>query len=197
MIRESICSFCDIKFHWDTKKNKTRKYCCHKCSSDAAILTEEKKEKLYIKRYEENVIRNEVGCWGYKRPVMKKGYIEIRAGGKRKLGHRLAWEMANGKITSGKFILHHCDTPICTKISHLYEGSIKQNTKDCIDRGRFKYPPRIKRIPITKEMSKVYEKSICVRCSKTFLFDKYSAAGRYCSKNCYFNRNKNITLALK
>jgi hypothetical protein len=190
MIKELICSFCKIQFKWDTNTSRTRKYCCHKCSSEASILTDEQKEKLYIERYEKNVIKNEIDCWGYKRPVMKKGYIEIKAGGKRKLGHRLAWEMVYGKVNPGKFILHHCDNPVCTKISHLYEGTIKQNTNDCINRGRFKYPSRNKRILISKEKSKSYKKSDCIRCKKSFFYDIYSAVGRFCSKNCFFKRNK-------
>jgi hypothetical protein len=189
MIKESLCSFCKKKFEWDTNINTIRTFCSHKCSTNFNIITEEKREILYRKRYEENVIRNENGCWGWKGHLMKKGYIEIRVAGKRKLGHRLAWEMHYGKVSKGKYILHHCDTPVCSKISHLYEGTLKNNARDCINRGRFKYPI-YKPEPIPKEKSKIYMKSECIKCNKSFFFDRHSAVGRYCSKNCYFKRNK-------
>jgi hypothetical protein len=32
--------------------------------------------------------------------------------------------------------LHTCDRPACVKQDHLYEGTPKDNMRDCIDRGR-------------------------------------------------------------
>ena len=50
--------------------------------------------------------------------------------------HRVAWELVNGPIPKGGWILHHCDNPICVRPSHLYLGTPKDNARDRELRGR-------------------------------------------------------------
>jgi hypothetical protein len=51
--------------------------------------------------------------------------------------HRLAWELANGPIPDGLWVLHHCDNPPCVRVEHLYLGTGMDNSRDTIQRGRF------------------------------------------------------------
>lgn len=68
---------------------------------------------------------------GYGRCAVKRFGVNIR------LTHRLAWIDHHGRLPEpGKFILHHCDNPPCMNVEHLYEGTIKENSRDMVLRGR-------------------------------------------------------------
>jgi len=60
-------------------------------------------------------------CW--------KGNDHVRA-------HRLAWELANGPILEGLWVLHHCDNPPCCNPRHLFLGTAKDNRQDDMRKGR-------------------------------------------------------------
>lgn len=71
------------------------------------------------------------------------GYCNDDGYGRRKINgvtwliHRLMWTLVNGKIPKGKLILHSCDNPPCINPEHLFVGTSKDNTTDCITKGRF------------------------------------------------------------
>ena len=48
----------------------------------------------------------------------------------------MAYEVFNGSIPAGAFVLHRCDNPPCVNPTHLYLGDAKQNARDRDDRGR-------------------------------------------------------------
>jgi hypothetical protein len=50
--------------------------------------------------------------------------------------HRAMWELKHGKIPKGMCVCHHCDTPLCVRISHLFLGSISDNNKDMAAKNR-------------------------------------------------------------
>lgn len=52
------------------------------------------------------------------------------------LVHRIAWEHFHGPIPDGLWVLHHCDTPACFEIDHLYLGTHQDNMNDMHARGR-------------------------------------------------------------
>ena len=57
--------------------------------------------------------------------------------------HRLAWILAHGEITSGVVICHHCDTPACVNVDHLFAGMQVDNVADAISKGRM--PQNVRR----------------------------------------------------
>jgi hypothetical protein len=56
---------------------------------------------------------------------------------KKQLISRLIWELDHGPIPRGMLVLHRCDNPSCIKPSHLFLGTDKDNTQDCLRKGRF------------------------------------------------------------
>lgn len=54
------------------------------------------------------------------------------------LAHRAAWELANGPIKDGLFVLHKCDNPRCCNSGHLFLGTQSDNAKDMWAKGRAK-----------------------------------------------------------
>lgn len=79
---------------------------------------------------------HEHGCWTWTGPTIKKGYG--RWG--RVLAHRFSWSLANGPIPDGKWVLHHCDNPPCVNPAHLYIGTVVENVRDMVARGRNHVP---------------------------------------------------------
>jgi hypothetical protein len=82
-------------------------------------------------------VREDVsGChlWTGARNVW--GYGRLHVGGKMLAAHRVAWELANGPIPDGMWVLHHCDVRDCVNPAHLYLGTHRQNVRDMIERGR-------------------------------------------------------------
>jgi hypothetical protein len=75
-------------------------------------------------------------CWLWTAARDKGGYGLLTVNGTMMKAHRIAWELANGPIPDGLWVLHHCDTPACCRVSHLYLGTHSQNVRDMVDRGR-------------------------------------------------------------
>lgn len=78
-------------------------------------------------------------CWLWLGRKGRAGYGRFQAGGKGspQVGaHRYAYELANGPIPPGMFVLHSCDNPPCVNPAHLSVGTPKENTSDMIRKGR-------------------------------------------------------------
>ena len=71
------------------------------------------------------------GCWLWiAGGDSETGYGRIRAGGRgttQLLAHRAAWELTNGPVPDGLWVLHHCDTPRCVRPDHLFLGDHADN----------------------------------------------------------------------
>lgn len=66
----------------------------------------------------------------------KPRYKRLALSGKRRMAHRMIWELNNGPIPAGLCICHHCDNPSCLNIDHLFLGTYKDNVHDMIAKGR-------------------------------------------------------------
>lgn len=74
-------------------------------------------------------------CWVWTGDRHRQGYGFWYAGG-RQLAHRASYEMANGPVPDGLYILHRCDNPPCVRPDHLYAGTQRQNMLDDLQRRR-------------------------------------------------------------
>ena len=89
--------------------------------------------------YNGEVIKNKDGCWGWIGTKKKNGYAIVSFNSKEQLAHRFSYENFIGEIPKNMFVCHHCDNPECSNPEHLFLGTPKDNTQDCINKGRFIY----------------------------------------------------------
>ena len=80
-------------------------------------------------------------CWIWEGTINPNGYgiMSLYRDGKQRniLIHRLAWELVNHRHMSPSLgALHHCDTPRCCNVWHLYPGTQKDNMRDAYHRNR-------------------------------------------------------------
>lgn len=79
------------------------------------------------------------GCWLWTGAVKELGYGVIGLG-RRQDGtakaHRVAYELYKGEIPEGGNVLHSCDVPSCVNPAHLRVGTLSENMRDCVKRGR-------------------------------------------------------------
>ena len=90
-------------------------------------------ERLFGRCYE-----TENGCWEWNGHTTPNGYGKMRYNSIEEYTHRLAWEVAEGPVPEGKYILHHCDNPRCCNPEHLYLGAQLDNIRDIFERNRWR-----------------------------------------------------------
>lgn len=79
-------------------------------------------------------------CWEWTAGT-SHGYGSFGVGGRAAghvAAHRFSWELVNGPVPAGLFVLHHCDNPPCVNPAHLYAGTSADNVRDMVTRGRAK-----------------------------------------------------------
>jgi hypothetical protein len=92
-----------------------------------------------IARFWSKIVRHDDGCWSWI-GATRNGYGVINIRGTVTYAHRLMYELTHGEIQDGRFVLHHCDNPPCSRPDHLYSGTQFQNLADMTSRGRRRKP---------------------------------------------------------
>ena len=77
-------------------------------------------------------------CWEWI-IVPKCEYGKFWSNGKHVYAHRFSWELVNGEIPDGLFVLHKCDNRSCVNPEHLFLGTCQDNTNDMINKGRMEH----------------------------------------------------------
>jgi len=89
-------------------------------------------------RFLEKVLKTK-RCWFWTACKAEKGHGIIQ-GPHRKghiRAHRLSWEIHNGRIPKGLWVLHKrfCNTSSCVNPKHLYLGTVLENNRDLMASG--------------------------------------------------------------
>lgn len=76
-------------------------------------------------------------CWVWIASKLVKGYGQFAiARSKNELAHRVSFVIAHDRGPVGGVVRHHCDNPSCVRPSHLREGTLLDNNRDQVLRGR-------------------------------------------------------------
>jgi len=81
-------------------------------------------------------VRKSDGCWEWTAKRNRKGYGDVRYQRKMQGAHRVAWQLTYGPIPKRRLVCHHCDNPSCVRPDHLFLGTEKDNSDDCVRKGR-------------------------------------------------------------
>jgi hypothetical protein len=83
-----------------------------------------------------DVVRKPSGCYEFVGKLNGHGYGVIYYDGKQRTAHRLSWALMNGEIPEDMCICHKCDNRSCVRSDHLFLGTLADNTRDMISKGR-------------------------------------------------------------
>ena len=86
----------------------------------------------------DRVIKRASGCIEWAGPLDKDGYGQAYDPKTQliKRAHRISWQNVNGEIPAGLCVLHTCDNPKCVNTDHLFLGTVSDNNKDRMLKGR-------------------------------------------------------------
>jgi len=75
-------------------------------------------------------------CWEWTAAKQGQGYGQFHINRVASLAHKISYELCNGPIHKGMFVLHDCDNRPCVNPKHLFLGTHLDNVRDMIDKGR-------------------------------------------------------------
>lgn len=75
-------------------------------------------------------------CWLWTGAASRQGYGQLLFKRKNEKAHRLSWQLHNGAIPEGVWVLHKCDVKKCVRPDHLFLGTRLDNVRDMIAKGR-------------------------------------------------------------
>lgn len=76
-------------------------------------------------------------CWEFTGGISKSGYGAFWLNGKTVSAHKVSYLMFNGRIPNDQLIRHICDNKKCVNPEHLILGTVSDNAKDAVERGRW------------------------------------------------------------
>ena len=94
------------------------------------------RKMMFAKKY----TVTESGCWIWHGGSNERGYGRVRYHYKQIPAHRLAYILYRGPVADGVIVCHKCDTPACVNPDHLFLGTLQDNSRDMVAKGRHRGP---------------------------------------------------------
>jgi hypothetical protein len=133
-----------------------------------------------IERFSALVDRDVVGdeCHEWTGSRLPKGYGTLPGGGGTSniYAHRIAYVLAYGLIPAGLVVRHKCDNPKCVRAKHLTLGSVKDNSRDAVERGDMNAGERNGQAKLTVEKVNCMRRLARAGASYTDLAAEYGVA---------------------
>jgi len=105
-------------------------------------LTAEQRAAKTVHLFISRIAPNEsTGCWDWIGAALlppNLPYGRYKFHGREYKAHNCAYALFVAPVPADLWVLHECDNPMCVNPDHLKLGTPKQNTQDCISRGRFR-----------------------------------------------------------
>lgn len=80
--------------------------------------------------------RGEEACWPWMGSKTRGGYGTVCFSGKPTVAHRAAYKFKNPDFDGLLLVLHKCDNPPCCNPKHLFPGTVLDNSRDRMQKGR-------------------------------------------------------------
>lgn len=99
----------------------------------------ERKPKPYpdpMPRFWKNVEKTAT-CWLWTGSRYPDGYGQFWYKGRNVRAPRFIYEQLHGPLPPGTFVCHRCDVPLCVRDDHLFAGTVTDNVRDSIAKGRW------------------------------------------------------------
>lgn len=88
------------------------------------------------KRFYNNILKTENGCWEWQKGRHTKGYGKFKMFGQQ-LAHRVSYILHREvSLSEDICVCHKCDNPPCVNPDHLFLGTRDDNNKDRHRKGR-------------------------------------------------------------
>ena len=132
------CEECGARFTRQPSKMRTRGIYCSMACWRAHCLNPTRIAQRFFPNVDRNgpVIVPSLGpCHVWTACRSKRGYGAFGVASTSVTAPRVAFFLAHGRWPH-PFACHHCDNPPCVNPDHLFEGTIADNTRDMVRKGR-------------------------------------------------------------
>ena len=132
------------------------------------------KNGTLLERFNENYsICKETGCWEWTGCFTYSGYGRMMFNYQNYRAHRLSYILHYGEILDEMVICHKCDNKKCVNPEHLFIGTVLDNVKDRVQKGR---TARNEKSGLVKLTNKQVEQIRKRKMSLSLMAKKYNVA---------------------